>query len=74
VQKPDDLVEVFVTDNANEAEILRAALNGEGMKCEISGEHQGGLTGIGVMKIRLFVRAADIDRARIFLERHHHGR
>jgi hypothetical protein len=67
-----DLLEVYVTDNALEAEIMRAALNREGLQCEISGENQAGLTGIGVMQIRLFVRADDFDRAQTFLERHHH--
>ncbi len=71
---PNDLAEVYVTDNPTEAEILRVALNNEGVNCEINGERQAGLTGTGVMKIRLFVSAENLDRARTFLERHHHGR
>ena len=73
MEKPDDLVEVYSTDNASEAEILRAALNGEGIRCQISGEAQAGLAGIGIMEIRLLVRAEDFDRSRAFVERHQHG-
>ena len=71
--KPDDILTVYTTNNANEAEVLRAALHGEGIKCEVSGEGQAGLAGIGSMEIQLLVRAEDFDRARAFLERHHHG-
>jgi hypothetical protein len=69
-QKPDDIVTVYTTDNATQAEILRGALHGEGIKCEIGGERQAGLAGIGSMEIQLLVRAEDADRARAFLEEH----
>ena len=68
--KPDELMVVYTTDDANSAEILRAALHVEGMKCEIDGEGQAGLTGVGVMTIKLLVRAEDYDRARRFVESH----
>ena len=70
--KPDDILTVYTTSDANEAEVLRAALHGEGIKCEVGGEGQVGLAGIGSMEIQLLVRAEDFDRARAFLERHHH--
>lgn len=69
---PNELVSVYSTNNAGEAEILRAALHGEGIKCEIDGENQAGLAGIISMEIRLLVRAEDFDRARKYLEQHHH--
>ena len=69
-QKPDDIVTVYTTDNATQAEILRAALHGEGIKCKIGGERQAGLAGIGSMEIQLLVRAEDADRARAFLDEH----
>ena len=72
MQAPNDLVSVYSTNNAVEAEILRTALHGEGIKCEIDGENQAGLTGIISMEIRLLVRAEDSDRARKNLEQHHH--
>ena len=69
--QPDEVTEVYSTDDANEAEILRAALHSEGIKCEIDGEGQAGLTGLGMMEITLSVRAADYDRARAYIEKHH---
>ena len=71
--RPDDVTEVYSTDDANEAEILCAALHSEGVKCEIDGERQAGLAGLGMMEIKLLVRAEDYDRARAYLEQHHRG-
>ena len=71
--KRDDIVTVFTTGNANQAEILRAALAGEGIKCQVGGEGQAGLAGLSMMKIELLVRAEDADRARAFIEKHHNG-
>lgn len=68
----DELLSVYSTNDANEAEILRAALHAEGIKCEIDGESQGGFTGLGIMKIRLLVRAEDFDRAKSYLDKHEH--
>ena len=70
MQRPDDLMSVYSTNNASEGEILRGALQGEGIKCEIAGENQAGLAGIDSMEIQLLVRAEDFDRAHAFLERH----
>ena len=64
-----ELMEVFSTDNATEAEIACAALRSVGIKCEVVGERQAGLTGIGIMEIKLLVRAQDSDRAHAFLKR-----
>jgi hypothetical protein len=72
--KPDDLLEVYSTNDAGQAEILRAALHNEGFKCQVDGESQGGLTGVGIMEIKLLVRAEDFDAARRFLESHEHHR
>lgn len=71
MQRPDDLMSVYSTNNASEAEIPRVALHGEGIKCEITGENQAGLAGISSLEIKLIVRAEDFDRAHAFLERHH---
>ena len=70
MNRPDDLLEVFSTSDANEAEVLRIALEDEGVPCEIEGKSQGGFTGVGVMEVKLFVRAADFDQARAYLEKH----
>ena len=70
MHRPDDLKPVYSPNNAAEAEILRNALHGEGIKCEISGENQAGLAGIDSLEIQLLVRAEDFDRAHSFLEQH----
>jgi len=67
---PDEPVEVYSTLDASEAEILRIALHDEGIKCEIVGGFQGGFAGLGMPPVKLFVRAADHDRARSYLESH----
>jgi len=67
---PDDLLEVYSTSDANEAEVLRIALEDEGVECEIDGRSQGGFAGIGVMEVKLLVRASEFDRARAYLEKH----
>ncbi len=70
MMRPDDLLEVYSTDDANDAAVLRNALHAEGINCEMDGEHQAGLAGIGIMEVKLLVRAEDFDRARAYVERH----
>jgi hypothetical protein len=70
--QPNDILTVYTTGNATEAEVLRSALEAEGIKCQVGGESQAGLAGIETMGIQLLVRAVDFDRARAFLEQHHH--
>jgi len=67
------LIEVYSTSDASEAEILRGALHAEGIKCEIDGEGQAGFTGLGIMEIKVLVRAEDFDRARSYVEKHEPG-
>ena len=51
---PDENLEtVYVLDDAMKANILRNALIEAGIPCEISGDHQAGLTGLSIMKIEL---------------------
>ncbi len=66
--KPDDLMVVYTTNDVTDAEIVRAALHSEGIKCEIDGQQQGGFTGI--MQVKLLVRAEDFDRARKYVQQH----
>lgn len=72
MMSPDDLVEVYSTDNPSDAEIVSAALHQEGIKCEIDGEGQAGLAGVGIMEVKVLVRAEDADRARHFIRNHQH--
>jgi hypothetical protein len=66
----DEPVEVYSTNNPNEAEIIRAALAGEGIPSQVTGENQAGLAGLDMLPITIVVRASDYDRAREFIEEH----
>ena len=70
---PNELLAVYSTNDASDAEILRGALHAEGIKCEVEGEGQAGLTGVGVMEIKVLVRAEDFDRATSYVEKHKDG-
>jgi len=71
---PDELVTIETVSNPVEAEIIRNALNAEGIACEIGNENQAAFPGLGALEIEILTRAADADRARKILreqERHH---
>lgn len=67
---PSDPIEVYSTNNANEAELIRAALVAEGIPCQVTGANQAGLAGITAWPISIMVRTSDYDRARAFIEDH----
>lgn len=66
----DRLVPVYTARDPATAEILKNALEGEGIRCEIEGANQAALA--GVLMIRLFVRSEDAARATEFLRSHEH--
>ncbi len=61
-------VAVYTTQDLYEAEIVKNALQNEGIMCEIDGTNQGGF--VELFDVRLVVRAADADRAREIIESH----
>jgi hypothetical protein len=65
-----DLVTVYTVSNAIEAEIIKNALEDEGIHCEIEGEHQAGEAGLTGIEIKLQVPAADAARAKAFIADH----
>ena len=67
-------VEVYSTNDPNEAEIIRVALDGEGILSQVTGENQAGLAGIGTLPITIMVRASDYERARAFIDEHQRDR
>lgn len=71
----DDLVTIYTVSNAIEAEIIKNALEDEGIQCEIEGGHQAGEAGLIGIEIKLQVRPADAERATAFIKEHehHHG-
>jgi hypothetical protein len=62
---PHELVTVYTVQEPTLAELLRQELAAEGIRCEISGENQAGLSGL--LRIDLLVQAMDADRARQLL-------
>ncbi|HKD36392.1 MAG TPA: DUF2007 domain-containing protein [Pirellulales bacterium] len=68
----DDPIEVYSTNNANEAEFIRSAIAAEGIPAQVTGENQAGLAGITAWPISVMVRTGDYDRARAFIEDHLH--
>ena len=64
----DRLVPVYSARDPATAEILKNALEAEGIRCEIEGGNQAALA--GVLMIRLFVRSEDAVRAAEFLRSH----
>src|SRR5260370_41458334 len=66
-----DPIEVYTVTDPTLAELIRNALHEEGIVCEISGEGQGGFS--GVLEIQILTKASDAERARGIiaeLERH----
>jgi hypothetical protein len=69
----DDLVLVYTVSNPIKAEIIKSALEGEGIRCFIEGENQAGEAGLIAFQIRLFVPANQAERAARFIEEHERG-
>ena len=57
----DRLVTVYTVNDSGTAEIIRNALESEGIFCVLDGASQAGFA--GVFRIGLMVRARDADRA-----------
>jgi Putative prokaryotic signal transducing protein len=55
-------VTVFTTNDPTVAEMIRNALLEEGIRAEVSGERQGGFSGV-LPEVEIIVRAIDADRA-----------
>ena len=64
----DELTTVYTLRDAGLAEIIRIALEAEGIFCVIENEHQAGLT--GVFDIDIQTRESDAERARELIEAH----
>ena len=54
------------------AEVIAAALEGEGIRCRVDNEGQAGLA--GVLCVNVCVAAEDAERARQFIEEHEAAR
>ena len=65
----DELVTIKTVSNPVEAEIIRNALNAEGIACMIGNENQAAFAGVGALEIEIMTRAGDADRARKILQK-----
>ena len=62
--RTNDLVEVYVLADANKAEVIKNALEAEGITCFLDGLNTAGQMGLAPFNVRVMVRAEDADRAR----------
>jgi hypothetical protein len=68
----DELVTVYTLKDPYKAEIIKNALRGEGIPCELDGQGQAGLS--DVLDIGVLVRAQDADLAQGLIEQHERKR
>ena len=62
----DEPVTVYTVNNPYQAEIIKMALQGQGISCQLDGEGQAGLSDI--LEIGILVPARDADRAQRIIE------
>jgi Putative prokaryotic signal transducing protein len=65
-----DLVTVYTLTDPVRAEIIRAGLQGQGIRCFLDGLNTAELASIGAFGIKVQVPAGDADRASRFIECH----
>jgi hypothetical protein len=65
-----ELVTVYTVANPVEAEIIRNALQVEGIRAFVEGGNQAADPGLISIPIHIEVQAGDADRARRFIESH----
>jgi hypothetical protein len=68
---PDEPVTVYTLNDYYEAEVIKCALQAEGIRCQLDGERQAGLS--EVFPIGVLVRSGDAHRARRIIMRHEEG-
>jgi hypothetical protein len=68
--KPTDPVEVYVLADANKAEVIKNALEDEGMWCFLDGVNTAGQMGLAPFNVRVMVRAEDAERAHQLIAKH----
>jgi nucleotide-binding universal stress UspA family protein len=66
----DELVSVFKAPDPVLARIVAADLANEGISCKVTGENQGGFTGVSAIGVEVLVHEDDVDRARKVIRQH----
>ncbi len=68
--RSDDLVTVFTTNEAVEAQLVANQLHDEGIAAFVEGGNQGGFPGLDGIAVEVQVKADDADRARKIVRKH----
>lgn len=68
----NELVTVYTVSNQIEAEIIKNALEDEGIRAFVEGGNQAGEAGLVGITIHIEVAAADAEQARAFIQQHQH--
>ena len=68
---PDEFVTVYTAMDEADAEVIRLALDSEGIPCFIDSANQGGLA--GCIPVHVQVHAKDAERAKSFIANHEGG-
>ena len=66
--------EAIAAHHPGEAEIIKNALQEEGLRCFLEEENQAGLEGLSSIAIKLQVPANEAEQARKFILKHEHHR
>jgi len=64
----DEVVCVYTVTDPSQAEVIRGALQAEGIRCELGGPRQGGYTGL--FEVEILVRALDAEQASEIIRTH----
>ena len=65
-----DLVTVYTVTNPIEGEVIKNALEAEGIRCFLEGESQAAEVGVPAFEIKVQVPAADAAQAAEFIRAH----
>ncbi len=68
--KEKDLVTVFTLDNPVKAEIIKNALQADGIRCFLDGANQAAEAGLMALQIQVQVSAENVSRATKIIESH----
>jgi len=69
---PEDLETIYTAMDEIDAEVIRVALDAEGIQCFLENERQAMLS--GCLPVKVQVRSSDVQRAQQFIERHEQSR
>ena len=67
-EKNQKLVTIYEAPDAARAELIRQILANEGIEAQVTGEHQGGLVGLNIMKIEVVILESDVKAAKVIIE------